>query len=262
MAPDGGSVRPGLHSAQVGTHTVAWWDPNVLALEVEENVGVRQQRILEADESGTEVARGEQAYAQWKGARYAAVASASEPSIKVQTATAFAAGAGPGEPDLARVQIERISRADVERPSGRRFGALVHAVLAAIDLDASADEIGEMVHVNARLVDATAAEIDAALTTVWGTLQHPLMQRAARANAIRRETPVQHYRDDGTLIEGVVDLAFVEDTPEFNGWNVVDFKTDREIEKAKDLYCAQVAIYVDAVRLATRSAARGFLLVI
>src|SRR5262249_3304340 len=47
MAPDGGSVRPGLHRAQVGSHTVAWWDPNVLALEVEENVGVRQQSILE-----------------------------------------------------------------------------------------------------------------------------------------------------------------------------------------------------------------------
>ena len=73
-------------SAQVGTHTVACWDPNVLALEAEENVGVRQQRILEADESGTEVARGEQAYKQWKEGRSAAVAKAREPTIKVQTA--------------------------------------------------------------------------------------------------------------------------------------------------------------------------------
>ena len=50
---------------------------------------------------------------------------------------------------------------------------------------------------------------------------------------LRRETPLQHYREDGTLIEGVVDLAFQENTPEFNGWTVVDFKTDREIENAK-----------------------------
>ena len=92
------AVRPGLHKPRVGTHTVAWWDPNVLALEVEENVGVRQQRILEADESGTEVARGEQAYIQWKEGRSAAVEQASRPTIKVQTVTAFAAGTGSGDP--------------------------------------------------------------------------------------------------------------------------------------------------------------------
>jgi ATP-dependent helicase/nuclease subunit A len=161
MAPAGGCVRPGLHKPRTGTHTIAWWDPNVLALEVEENVGVRQQRILEADESGAEVARGEQSYNQWKDGRSAAVAQASRPFIKVQTVTAFAAGANLSEHDLARIQIEKISRADVEGPSGRRFGALVHAVLATVDLGASADEIGAVAQANARLIDATGAEVDA-----------------------------------------------------------------------------------------------------
>ena len=64
------------------------------------------------------------------------------------------------------------------------------------------------------------------------------------------------------LIEGVVDLAFQEITPEFNGWTVVDFKTDREIEKAENQYRTQVAAYVEAVHLATASLARGFLLVV
>jgi ATP-dependent helicase/nuclease subunit A len=262
MAPDGGCVRPGLHRPRAGTHTVAWWDPNVLMLDVEENVGVRQQRILEADESGTEVARGEQSYSQWKKDRSATVAQASLPTIKVQTATVFAAGAGLGEPDLAQIQLEKISHADVERPSGRRFGALVHAVLAAIDLDASADEIAAVAQANARLIDATAEEVDAAATTVRAALQHPLMQRAATAQALRRETPIQHYREDATLIEGVVDLAFQESTPDFKGWTIVDFKTDREIEKAENQYRAQVAAYVEAVRIATASSARGFLLVV
>jgi len=261
MAPDGGGVRPGLHRPRVGTHAVAWWDPNVLALEAEENVGVRQQRILEADESGAEVARGEQAYILWKEGRSAAIAQASRPSITVQAATAFAAGAGVSEPDLTRVQIERVFRLDIERPSGRRFGALVHAVLASVDLDASADEIGTVAQANARLIDATTAELDAAVATVRSALQHPL-QRAARAQALRRETPVQHYRGDGMLIEGVLDLAFQEITPEFKGWTVVDFKTDREIEKAENQYRAQVAAYVEAVRVATESPARGFLLVV
>jgi hypothetical protein len=160
--------------------------------------GSARQRILEADETGTEVARGEQSYNQWKDGRAAAIEQASRPSIKVQTATAFAAAAGLSEPDLRRIQIETVSRADIERPSGRRFGALVHAVLAAVNLDASTDEILAVAQANARLIDATAGEIDSTVKTVRRALQHPLLQRAARAKVLRRETPIQHYRDDGS----------------------------------------------------------------
>ena len=63
-----------------------------------------RQRILEADESGTEVARGEQLYSQWKEGRSSAVAQASHPTIKIQRSTAFAAGAGPDEFDLTRIK--------------------------------------------------------------------------------------------------------------------------------------------------------------
>ena len=97
---------------------------------------------------------------------------------------------------------------------------------------------------------------------VCRVLEHPLIRRAAAAQALRRETPVQHYRDDGTLIEGVVDLAFQENSAEFNGWTVVDFNTDREIEKSENQYRAQVAAYVQAIRRATTSPARGFLFVV
>jgi ATP-dependent exoDNAse (exonuclease V) beta subunit len=192
----------------------------------------------------------------------AAIAEASCPTIKVQTVTAFAAGADLSEARLAHIQLEKVLRTDGERPSGRRFGALVHAVLAAVDLDANADEIREVVQANASLIDATSEEADAAITTVRNALKHPLIEQAGRAQSLRRETPLQHYREDSTLIEGVVDLAFQEDTPEFTGWTVVDFKTDREIEKAEKQYRAQVAAYVEAVRIATASSARGFLLVV
>jgi ATP-dependent helicase/nuclease subunit A len=59
-------------------------------------------------------------------------------------------------------------------------------------------------------------------------------------------------------VEGIVDLAFREETPEFAGWTVVDFKTDREIERSRDQYAAQVATYVEAVSLASDSPARAF----
>jgi len=129
-------------------------------------------------------------------------------------------------------------------------------------LTRGAHEVRAVTEANARLIDATSEETDAAVSTVSNALKHPLIQRAAAAQTLRRETPLQHYRDDGTLIEGVVDLAFQEHTPEFQGWTVVDFKTDREIEKAENQYRAQVAAYVDAVCIATELPARGFLLAV
>jgi ATP-dependent exoDNAse (exonuclease V) beta subunit len=68
--------------------------------------------------------------------------------------------------------------------------------------------------------------------------------------------------DDGSLVEGVVDLAFLEGTPEFTGWTVVDFKTDREFLASSDRYSAQVALYSAAMQAATGLASRGILLVI
>ena len=59
-----------------------------------------------------------------------------------------------------------------------------------------------------------------------------------------------------------IDLAFREDSSEFDGWTVVDFKTDREFEETSDQYIAQVRIYSEAVAAATKAPARGMLLVV
>jgi len=79
---------------------------------------------------------------------------------------------------------------------------------------------------------------------------------------IRRETPVLFKLDDGSLVEGVVDLAFREDTDEFRGWTVVDFKTDREFGTASDQYSVQLCMYAEAVHRATGLSSRGILLVV
>ena len=60
---------------------------------------------------------------------------------------------------------------------------------------------------------------------------------------LRRETPIILTLDDGGLVEGVVDLAFREDTPDFDGWTVLDFKTDREFARSSEIYTAQVSLY-------------------
>jgi ATP-dependent helicase/nuclease subunit A len=67
---------------------------------------------------------------------------------------------------------------------------------------------------------------------------------------------------DGTLVEGVVDVAFRETTADFDGWTVVDFKTDREFESSQAQYSAQVELYAEAIEKATNLPARGILLVV
>ena len=66
-------------------------------------------------------------------------------------------------------------------------------------------------------------------------------------------------REDG-MLEGVVDLAFLEKGTDFVGWTVVDFKTDLEIKSGRAEYSAQVALYVQAIEKATNATAREFFL--
>ena len=103
---------------------------------------------------------------------------------------------------------------------GRRFGALVHGILAVVDLNATPEEIGAVARVQGRMVGATRPEIEAAVHTVIAALAHPIMRRAASvvASNVRRETPILLRREDGTLLEGVVDFAFREEGPDSAGW--------------------------------------------
>ena len=79
----------------------------------------------------------------------------------------------------------------------------------------------------------------------------------------RREVPVAIRAEDGTLIEGVVDLTFLEldavahgdDSDQHGTWTVVDFKTDKELDTALDVYTRQVATYAEMIARATGQAA-------
>jgi ATP-dependent exoDNAse (exonuclease V) beta subunit len=96
------------------------------------------------------------------------------------------------------------------------------------------------------------------------------MRRAALASAhgdLRREVPVQLRLENGTLAEGVVDLAFREKTVEGDRegnpvWTVVDFKTDKEMEAGRDHYEAQVRLYAQAVERATEEVPETVLLLV
>jgi ATP-dependent exoDNAse (exonuclease V) beta subunit len=209
------------------------------------------------------------------------IAAASEPAFSVRTATSLG-GLDLGSAlddklaDGARsetsatngqdeVLVELVDRGPSERPGGRRFGALVHAILASVDLNGGKQAIEASARVNGRSFGATGEEIEAAERSVSIAVAHPVMQRAlasATRAEVRRETPVVLALADGTLIEGVVDLAFRDVTADFNGWTVVDFKTDREFSASSARYIAQVRAYMRSIHVATGLPTRGVLLVL
>ena len=247
------TVAPGLHRFAgeregAADYDVVWWDPHALRLGVEAHFGIRQEQLLSKEVAEATVEEDLHRYRAWRQGRARALEHAAAPSLVVETATGRAAtAAGSGrrdEPDVAVIELER----PAVRPSGPRFGSLVHAVLATVPLDEPA-AAGETAVLHGRLLGATDAEIAAAAVAVTAALRHPLLERARAALArgeCRREAPVAAL-DDGTLVEGVVDLAFRES----GQWTVVDFKTDRELDEALDVYRRQVALYAALVARAT-----------
>ncbi len=258
--PERASVRPGRLRPRAGRHEVVWWDPNALSLDVQQNVGLRQQRLLEADTGGTRATQSEREHAAWQAAREARLARGSAPSIRVASVTALAAQ--ETLPPAAAVGFEEVAVSRESRPHGARFGTLVHALLAAVDLDADAAALRADAAHQGRIVGASEQEIAAAVVAAERALAHPVLRRAALAKAVRRETPVLLRRDDGVLAEGVVDLAFREETRQGPRWIVVDWKTDREIGERRSAYEAQVGLYAQAIEHATGEPAEGMLLVV
>jgi ATP-dependent helicase/nuclease subunit A len=131
-------------------------------------------------------------------------------------------------------------------------------VLATVALDADAGAIADAARIQGRIVSAADDEIDAARDAATAALAHPLLARARAADEALRETPVMHRAEDGSILEGVVDLAFLEK----GTWTVVDFKTDVEIASRKDAYVRQVDAYARAITAATGQPATGALLTV
>lgn len=162
------------------------------------------------------------------------------------------------------VLVEDAAQLNEGRPSGKRFGTLVHALLATVPLTADTAEVNELAALHAKLFGAKDDERAAAAAIANNLLKHPRLRAAREAEAggrrVWREVPVTLRIDDRTgtphLVDGQVDLAYET----ADGWVVIDFKTDIEIAAAQDAYKQQVALYVEAVSKATGQPATGILL--
>lgn len=232
------SVQPGRHVPRAGTHAVVWWDPRALILNRDLAGGQRQSQILQADESNERATASEHAHAAWLARRAGALATASRRSVTSVSVTEEAKHVTlAGFVTVHETAVDRRNR-----PGGKRFGTLVHATLAAVDLRGDAEHVQLVATNQARLIGASADEIAAAAVAVTAALGHPLLVRAARADRVRREVPVV-MDARMSLVEGVIDLAFAEGEQ----WTVVDFKTDAELAQSRSIYETQVLLYAKAL---------------
>jgi ATP-dependent helicase/nuclease subunit A len=162
---------------------------------------------------------------------------------------------------LEFVMVVDASRSGEEaRSGGIGFGLLVHGLLAKAPFGASRAALDDLAAVEARVLGLSVEEMAAAVAVVERLLTHDILVRARAAEArggCRREAPVTCTMPDGTLIEGIVDLAFEE----AGEWIVVDYKTDREVaQRGEDRYRRQVALYASAIAQATGQPAHGVLM--
>jgi ATP-dependent helicase/nuclease subunit A len=253
-------VAPGVHLPEAGEHRAVWWDCGTLKLDARESMGLKQMKLLEADASSKRSQAGKADYQQWRAAHQAMLRAGEQPSVKLAIATELASLAPRLElAEAAEVRISELPRA-AERPHGVRFGTLVHAVLARVALDANRGEIVTSANFFGRMLGADGDEVAAAAEAVCGALASPVMDAARRAEQVQREAALAVMLEDGTLAEGIADLAFTERSGDALQWVVVDFKTDLELAGRLDEYRTQLGLYLRAIRQATGAPARAILL--
>jgi ATP-dependent exoDNAse (exonuclease V) beta subunit len=245
-----------MHKGRTGKYCVVWWDPSKLELDVRETMGLRQSKLLEADENQERTTHGKEAWEQWRDRRAIAILNGAVPTHTAETVTTLAKTTAL--PGVNEITIEETLR-DPARPHGQRFGTLVHLTMLRVLLDATPNEVERVAAGEGRMLGADAAEIAAAASAVSAALETPLIRRAARSRDLRRECPVI-LPLQGTVIEGIADLVFLEEYAEDPFWTVVDFKTDAAIVPRLSEYRAQIAIYVRGISEATGLRADGVVL--
>jgi len=142
------------------------------------------------------------------------------------------------------------------RPSGPRFGTLVHAVVRDSRLDP--ELIDSLAHSHGRVLGANEEEIKAAVSTGIAALESRLLQGARTADRLHSELPVTRCLDGNRYIEGVIDLAFKKD----GLWHVVDFKTDTYVPSRGAQYQRQLRWYAFALSQLTHEVVNCHLLAI
>jgi ATP-dependent helicase/nuclease subunit A len=241
------SIHPGVHRTESGKHNVVWWDPAILNLDVAENFGLRHINVLKAEGASEQSLKD---YEDWRSQRSEVMTTAAAPSVPVVRVTELTE-----DPPAAAVRIEKSKGAE-QRIRGRRFGTLVHAILRDVPWDAKKKDIERIAALHKVLNAASDEEEREAVAAASSALAHPLLRRAAASSRCHREFPITLPLSGGRVLEGVVDLAFIED----GKWQVVDFKTDADLDSNGTYYENQLRWYMHALTALTGIPGTGTLL--
>ncbi len=208
MIPAPRGARPGDFLKDLIAHLPQRGDDVVQVLEAE---SLFQGPPPQAHPPEPTLVREDALAARWLGERTARLEAGSYRPFAPTAATRLVA-------DTAAASVLEAPRGT----GGRDFGRLVHRILERIDFGPGARERAHAMAASLApsfLLDAAAA--GRAAEAVTRALALPVMERARQASAVWRELPLW-FPDEGVLVEGVVDLLFVE----ANGLVVVDYKTD------------------------------------
>jgi ATP-dependent helicase/nuclease subunit A len=240
--PEEVSVKPGLHRPRAGTHEVVWFDPQVLALKVDQAEGIEFEEVLRG--TPAQAVEGLRRYQEWKDRRSGRIESGGVPRFRVKSAETLG---GAAEAEAIEVEMVTLPPA-AGRPTGRKFGLVVHEILQHAG---GVAEIDALARVWGRRHGANEQECAAAAAAACAALEH-VMRRVPPDAQRYRELPVLVRLEDGTLVDGRIDFAWSDGAQ----WTVVDYKTDRR----KTRSIAQVQLYGLALQKATGLPVRGILL--
>jgi ATP-dependent exoDNAse (exonuclease V) beta subunit len=239
--PEEVSVRPGLHSPKAGNHQVVWFDPAALSLDAAHGDGVENEQVLQG--TAQQAAEGLRSYEEWRDRRLARIERGSAPSFRTDTVETL--GRAAGTPTAVETVTLPMAAG---RPSGRKFGRLVHDILQHAGFGEGVETLAA---IWGRRHGASDTECAAAKEVVAAALAHDVLAVPTGARRYR-ELPVMVRLDDGRLVDGRIDFAWSDG----ESWTVIDYKTDRQ-EKRN---IAQVQVYALALHRATGLPVRGIVL--
>jgi hypothetical protein len=122
-------LRPGLHEASVGSHTVVWFDPSLLVGTSQTDEGIDDGALLRPTMS--EPAEGLREYDEWHAARDKRLTQGTRPEIRVRRITdvdVLPEGIADVKVEILRLDLGPTTVGAL--PRGRKHGDLVHALLA------------------------------------------------------------------------------------------------------------------------------------
>ncbi|HVZ80101.1 MAG TPA: UvrD-helicase domain-containing protein [bacterium] len=121
---------------------------------------------------------------------------------------------------------------------GKDLGSFAHLLLEKgwdwddATLEKSADHYRQRMGV-------TPEQAELALDWVKKALQSDLVKRAKKSGQAFRELPITGRQEDGSYLNAVIDLAFLED----DQWVIVDYKTDQDPKRLEAKYKEQLGYY-------------------